>query len=354
MKPFYNYHRIGQFLLINAIIAFVISLFFIFGDTDGLEWYTAKWLEIFFLHYFLYSFLISSLLSGGINLLIEFSGKHFPWLESPLKRLVFDLLAVIAYTFVVSFLLTAIFAFYFWNMATIENVNWASIVSSTKLPILIALGFTFFFTSRSFFYEWRQAAIEAEQMKTDRLAGQYQSLKDQLNPHFLFNSLNVLSNLVYEDAEKSSEFIDKLAKVYRYVLDVQDESLVSLSRELEFASSYLQLQEVRFGNKLRYEINVEKQDGVAIPPLSLQLLLENVVKHNSATTQSPLEIKIYIREGMLVVENNLQKRESPGVESGIGLNNIRERYRYFTDKAVTMSEDNGIFTVSIPLLASEE
>src|SRR5690606_29072953 len=105
-----------------------------------------------------------------------------------------DLLLVIIYSFVVSFILSAFFGLFIWKYLSIDNMNWGSVVANTRLPILIALGFTFFFTSRAFLFEWKLAAVEAEKMKTDRLAGQYQSLKDQLNPHFLFNSLNVLSN----------------------------------------------------------------------------------------------------------------------------------------------------------------
>lgn len=348
MKPAFTYHRIGKFLLINAIIALVICIL----ASPKFE-ATGIWIKTFFLDYFLYSFFVSSFLSGGINRLIEFSSSHFSWLDAPFKRLIFDLAAVIAYSFVVSFVVTAFFSLFVWGFSTIDDFDWMGIVKSTVFPILIALAITFFFTSRAFLFEWKIAAVEAEKMKNERLAGQYQSLKDQLNPHFLFNSLNVLSNLVYEDPDKSNAFIEKLASVYRYVLDIQDEKLVDLNKELKFATDYLELQTIRFGDKLQYEIDVDNPADFVIPPLSLQLLLENAVKHNTATAKSPLRIEIVKSGGRLIVRNNLQKRHSPGEISGIGLNNITERYRFFTDEEVQISEEEGSFSVSIPLLKSE-
>lgn len=356
MKSDFTYHRLGKLLLINAIIALVFCII----ASPPFE-ATAIWIRTFFLDYFTYAFLISSLLSGGINRLIEFSSRRFSWLDAPFKRLVFDLVAVIAYSFVMSFIITAVYSLFVWKFGTVDNMGWMKLVKSTIFPVLIALGFTFFFTSRSFLSEWKYAALETEKMKTERLAGQYQGLKDQLNPHFLFNSLNVLSNLVYEDADKSNEFIQKLSNIYRYVLDVQYERLIDLDKEITFAKSYLDLQKLRFGEKLQYEIKIEEGLERSIPPLSLQLLLENAVKHNIATSASPLKIEIFTPDNTyalpygrrLVVRNNLQKRDSPGIESGIGLKNIKERYRFFTERKIEISEADNTFSVSIPLIESE-
>src|SRR5690606_31960409 len=133
------------------------------------------------------------------------------------------------------------------------------------------------------------------------LKGQYQSLKDQLNPHFLFNSLNVLSNLVFEDATKSSKFIQQLSKIYRYVLEVHQEELVSLERELAFAENYLSLQKIRFEDALNFKMEVELGDNYYLPPLSLQLLLENAIKHNIVSRDKPLEIIISQNKDELTV-----------------------------------------------------
>jgi len=145
-----------------------------------------------------------------------------------------------------------------------------------------------------------------------------------------------------------------LASVYRYVLDVQDERLVYLDRELKFAFSYLELQKVRFGSKLEYNLDVKKGTKFSIPPLSLQLLLENAVKHNIATSEAPLQIEIYIEGKRLIVKNNLQLRPQSKEISGIGLENIKKRYSYFTTEEVIIRNENGVFSVSIPLIESEQ
>jgi LytS/YehU family sensor histidine kinase len=257
---------------------------------------------------------------------------------------------VTTYTFIVSFCLATIFSIFVWDYFKLEDVGWGAMISSTKLPIGIALSITLILTSRSFLIEWRQAAIAAEQMRSERLAWQYQSLKDQLNPHFLFNSLNVLSNLVYENPDQANAFIEKLSKIYRYVLDVQYEELVTLDQELAFAKNYLELQELRFGTKLSYIIKVDEPSNFSLPPLTLQLLLENAIKHNAATKDKPLVISIKQENNQLRVINTFNPRVTEIGESGIGLKNIKERYGFMTDRMVAIDKNESLFTVSLPLL----
>jgi LytS/YehU family sensor histidine kinase len=300
----------------------------------------------------LYSFILSCFLSGGIGFIVAKADKHFPWLDAPFSRLVFDVLVVVAYTFIVSFCLATVFSIYIWDYFKLEEVGWGAIVNSTITPIIIALSITLILTSRSFLMEWRQAAIDAEQMHNERLAWQYQSLKDQLNPHFLFNSLNVLSNLVYEDADQANAFIEKLSKIYRYVLDVQYEELVGLDQELAFAKNYLELQELRFGSKISYVINVNESVKYALPPLTLQLLLENAIKHNAATKDKPLLISITMEGNQLKVTNTHNPRATEPEESGIGLKNIKERYGFLTDREVVIEKNEALFQVTLPLLTN--
>jgi LytS/YehU family sensor histidine kinase len=139
--------------------------------------------------------------------------------------------------------------------------------------------------------------------------------------------------------------------VYRYVLEVQNEELVMLDKEVEFARNYLELQQIRFGDKLSYALDIDASVEGMIPPLALQLLLENVLKHNGASHDNPLRVSIYIEDGMLVVKNNRQKRNGREAPSGIGLANIRERYRFFTDKQVEIEEKQGFFIASLPLIS---
>jgi len=337
--------KIGWFLLFCLGINLVITIFLCPSC------YTDWSLFVEFLDDFTYSYLMTCFLSGGISLIIKQSDRHFPWLDAPLSRLIFDLLTVTTYSFIVSFSLATIFSIYVWDYFTLETVGWGAIAEATITPIYIALGITVFFTSRSFLLEWRQAAIEAEQMRSERLAGQYQSLKDQLNPHFLFNSLNVLSNLVYENPDRANSFIEKLSKIYRYVLDVQYEEVVQLEDEIAFAKNYLELQELRFGSKFSYDIKVEDAHKYGMPPLTLQMLLENALKHNVATKAKPLKISIRNDHQVLTVSNTLQKRNSNERGSGIGLRNIRERYRFLSEEDIVVRETAGLFVVQVPLLA---
>lgn len=332
------------FVRLNLIIAAVLSIIFCPSCLTSLR---GLWSMV---DDFCYSFLISSLLSGGISMIIKFSGKHFSWLENPIKRLLFDIVTVGVYSFMVGFILSSVFCLFVWDNFTFETYDVYAILEATKKPIYISLGITAFFTSRSFLIEWKHTAIEAEKIKNEQLSSKYQGLKDQLNPHFLFNSLNVLSNLVYENADQANAFIEKLSKIYRYVLDVQQEETVSLARELEFARAFLDLQKERFGDKFNYEVDVDNLESYSLPPLSLQLLLENTFKHNKATREEPLKIEIVQDGESLMVRNTLQRRAQEVRASGIGLTNIRERYRFLSDREVEVKSADGFFSVQIPLL----
>jgi LytS/YehU family sensor histidine kinase len=175
-------------------------------------------------------------------------------------------------------------------------------------------------------------------------------LKNQVNPHFLFNSFNALSNLVYEDPDKAVKFIKQLSEVYRYVLDTRDREVVSLEEELRFLQSYIYLQKIRFAEKLTIDIQLENVNS-QIAPLALQILVENAIKHNIVSEDDPLQVKIYPDNGFIAVENNLQKK-SMGVEpsAGVGLENICRRYEFLSDKKVEILEDTDRFLVKLPIL----
>jgi LytS/YehU family sensor histidine kinase len=251
---------------------------------------------------------------------------------------------VISYILILIYALTRqFFAFH--------NIPWWELVGETKQPMLIAFIVSAVLISRSFLVQWRTAAIEAEQLKTERYAQQYQSLKDQLNPHFLFNSLNVLSHLVYDNPDTAAKFIRQLSQIYRYVLDVQYEELVSVQKELEFAENYLALQEIRFGDGLKYDISIDRHTSGFLPPLSLQLLLENAIKHNEASKAKPLLVALFIDNESLIVKNNLQpKKGVPEESTGIGLANIEKRYALLSTENISVQDQNGYFEVRLPIL----
>lgn len=205
--------------------------------------------------------------------------------------------------------------------------------------------FGFFLNER-----YRKSLAEVERFRKESAEYQFEMLKLQLNPHFLFNSLNTLSSLVHEDAEKASDFIRRLSDVYRYVLDNRNKELVTLREEMEFIHAFSFLQGLRFQGMINFQFNVSEQSlEKTIAPMTLQLLVENAVKHNVASRKQPLQIEISTTNSSLSVTNNLQpKDEHSG--TGLGLKNITSRYAFLTDRKVLISSEDHQFKVIIPLI----
>lgn len=197
---------------------------------------------------------------------------------------------------------------------------------------------------------------EARQQKLQQEFSQVQlqALRNQVNPHFLFNSLSVLSSLIQVNPDTAERFIIQLSKAYRYILDQQSAELVNLAAELDFLNAYFYLLQIRFEQKIKLETNIAlSSEEWLLPPLTIQLLVENAVKHNQMSTAQPLVIRIAASDGMITVENTLNSRNEPAESTGIGLENIRKRMAYFTNKPVTIAQSKTIFTVSVPLIAAK-
>ncbi len=208
-----------------------------------------------------------------------------------------------------------------------------------------------------FMVQWKQTFIQSEKLKEENLKARFESLRAHLDPHFMFNSLNVLSSLIAKDKAEAQVFLDRFAEVYRYVLRHKDEELVEAGLEREFLEAYLFLFSKRLGGQL--QVNIEVPGSVSaylIPTLSLQMLVENALKHNKATKASPLQIAVFVQDKTwLVVQNTYQPRQVENASlPGTGLENIRNRYAFFSRLKVEVSCDGKYFTVKIPLLRPEE
>ncbi len=201
---------------------------------------------------------------------------------------------------------------------------------------------------------WQHKLLETEKLRKANLQSQFESLKQQINPHFLFNCLNSLSSLIEDDTELATQFIDEMSNVYRYLLRSNESELTTLESELNFASSYFHLLSTRYGSNLRLEEEINPAYRAhMLPPLTLQLLMENVVKHNVIMPQQPLYIRINTTiDGRLVVSNNLQKRSATIPSSRIGLANIATKYNLLGQGEINIDENPQTFSVSLPLLAS--
>lgn len=205
------------------------------------------------------------------------------------------------------------------------------------------------------FDQWQQIVTETERLKKAQLQSQFESLKQQINPHFLFNSLNTLSALIEESPETASRFLDEMSQVYRYLLRANEEALTQLRTELAFVRSYVYLLQIRHGQgfALHEQVDAKWLDH-RIAPLTLQLLVENAVKHNVILPEQQLTITITVcDDGLLLVQNNLQRRAVPVVSDRVGLSNIVARYRLLGERQVQVIDDDAYFKIFIPLLEPE-
>ena len=238
----------------------------------------------------------------------------------------------------------------------IHNYNWQQLVNPLKLNIIYAGLINLFFhllnTILFFFNEYKQKRAEAETLRVAEEQARIQLLKNQVNPHFLFNNLNVLSAMVIRDNPDANKFIEEFSKVYRYILNTQDKELVSLYTELEFVEPYLYLLKKRFTEGLNISIDIPEQyKHFKVVPAALQLLVENAIKHNIVSRSKPLQISIHGNGNQtLVVSNNLQPRQTVEDSMRIGLQNIHKRYSIISGRNVEVIKTKETFQVLLPLL----
>jgi len=297
---------------------------------------------------FSYSILISISLAYGNSTLIDFLDKKMSWVDAPLKRAVVGVLGMILVSALITFVLVWIFAGKIWTIC--DECFIRTVKRNMEIAIYITGFISLVLHSRGFLLQWKASSLRAEQLRTAQVKSQYQSLKQQLNPHFLFNSLNALSSLVYQDADKSARFIKQLSNVYRYVLEHSNKEVVSLKEELQFLDAYLFLLSIRFDENLMITHEIADAQNIFVPPLTIQLLIENAIKHNTISQSKPLHIQISEEGEWLVVENNLQKKINPEDSMGIGLENLTSQYALLSNRKPIIEETESNFTVKVPLL----
>ncbi|MEO2052653.1 MAG: 2TM domain-containing protein [Allomuricauda sp.] len=219
---------------------------------------------------------------------------------------------------------------------------------------LISMVVALLFYAGYYYKFYKEKQVKEQKIIAGSASARFDALKNQLDPHFLFNSLNVLTSLIEEDPDQAQKFTTSLSKVYRYVLEQKNKDLVTVDEELNFARTYVRLLKMRFEDSIVFDIPENcSMPEAKIVPLSLQLLLENAVKHNVVTSSKPLHIKVFEKDGMLVVSNNLQEKQVVKKSSGVGLQNIRQRYGILTDREVSISKTANEFSVSLPMLTQQ-
>jgi sensor histidine kinase YesM len=271
---------------------------------------------------------------------------YYPSFSDIGKRLVGVFVAFNVIYFVVNTVLDALFT---WLMPN-DNHEPDALLSYIASLIVSALVMTLY-EATSFYVQLQRTVAEKAELERQNIESQLEGLRNQVNPHFLFNSLNTLIYLIPEDSDKAVRFVQQLSKVYRYVLESRDSKLIPLSEELDFLKSYVFLLKERFGENFQVEIkDLDKKLDCAIVPLSLQMLFENAIKHNVISTGKPLHIEVFAENGHLVVRNNLQKKNQVMDSTGVGLQNIKDRYRMLTDKEVEVIASQHYFTVALPAI----
>ena len=255
--------------------------------------------------------------------------------------------------------LFVIFLLRLFVITIIENKPFAVFIANESASdYIVASIFTFIvllIVHSIYLYKgYQENKVKEQKIIAGTANAKFESLKNQIDPHFLFNSLNVLSSLIEENPENAQRFTTSLSKIYRYVLEQKDKELVSVEEELAFAKTYMNLLKMRFENSLFYELPTTNINPDAkVVPLSLQLLLENTVKHNVVSEQKPLHIRIFIDGDYLAIQNDYQKKEVLQGRQGVGLQNIINRYGIITNRKVLIEQNEQTFTVKIPVLTKQ-
>lgn len=299
--------------------------------------------------YFFYALVLTSLNAGYYWWL----DKRLNWETSGVRRILLGASGSIALTLFGYFICRTI------HLVVIENVPLQEFLNNESLasylfPLLFTAIISLFFHLVYFYKALQEKKVTEQKIIAGTASAKFDALKNQLDPHFLFNSLNVLTALIDENPEMAQKFTAGLSKVYRYVLEQKDKELVSLEEELAFAVTYMNLLKMRFENSIFYEVPETVSNPEArVIPLSLQLLLENTVKHNIVSENQPLRIKIYEEGEYLIIENNLQKKEVLHQRKGVGLENIVNRYGLVTKRNVYIAQDKEKFRVKLPILTKQ-
>lgn len=294
--------------------------------------------------------IISAIIWIGNRVIMIWSRNRYPMMEQMKKRLLIQSLLMLIYTLIagvgVGYLLEKYNQVYYTGMSKTDLL-----IASINSSLFTTIAITAIYEVIYFSDQLRDSLTKSELLKREGLRAELNALKTQVNPHFLFNNLNTLCAIIPEDSEKAVQFVEQLSKVYRYILEVRDEKSISLAEELKILNAYAFLLSTRFGKSFQLTVDMPDNSGdTHVIPFCLQLLVENALKHNIASQQQPLHITVTTDGNQLIIQNNLQKKQQVEHSTGIGLSNIKNRYRLLTDRQVTVSETPQYFTVVLPLI----
>ncbi|QGY46029.1 hypothetical protein GM418_20850 [Maribellus comscasis] len=355
-----------SFTTVNQLFPFRKLLNFLLGISVGVQL-----VIILYNHYsgyaiiegathFLIRLSFGSLLSlvGGFMLaypnlfLIHFLNKKLSWHKKIFLRItvqfLFAFLLAVFISIFVTLISNAVSPFTNDDLNSILFYN-ALITVGVNILMMISL------EAWLYFNESNRSKIKAENLERELSQIKFEVLKSQINPHFMFNSLNVLSGLIDKDVKKAQRFIDEFSMIYRYVLETIEKPVVSLNEELKFIRSYISLQQMRYDNSLYLDVDLPGEFlKTYLPPLSLQVTIENAIKHNIVNTSNPLKIELCVKDKWLVVRNNLQPKISSGGSTGLGQKNMIKRYAMISEQTPKFMVKTNFYEVELPLIKPEE
>ncbi|MGD2035284.1 MAG: histidine kinase [Bacteroidales bacterium] len=338
--------RLRNFVLgLGVIIIVPVFVNFLFGDFRLFNSFVQ------FVDEISYGFSIGALFWLGNWAIGSSVGRMFNWRKNPSRANLISLLTFILYGILVSLTVPWFFAVNQWKVPAERLLN--TIVINGFIAISVDMIIISIFYSNYIVHYWGKSIKNEEELKRENLIARYEALKNQVNPHFLFNTLNTLTGVVEQNPEKASEFIRKLSDIYRYVLEQKDKELIPLKEELKFADDYIFLSKIRYGNGLNVKNNISGNEQLIVP-LGLQMLIENAIKHNVISDDKPLDIEMGTDGDSIYVKNNLQRKSSVDNTNRVGLENLVKRYEYLSDIQVQIIESESQFEVRIPLLKTDK
>jgi two-component system LytT family sensor kinase len=334
----------------SLLIAFALTTFFgirmYISEDPGFSWQTG-------VTSFIFTFLVAFSITAVDHALVNWFQVKFPWQKDNVKRITIEfVLTSITAAIIISIIYLAFLALN--KGVCVGGPMEVEIMDHIAIAVMINLIMLGIAETNFMVKQWKESIVQQEKLKRENAESKYQALNNQVNPHFLFNSLNTLTSLIVQSQKQSLEFVHRFSAVYRYVLDTTDKTVVDINEELQFIHSYLHLQEARHGDSLKTSIGIKSGDlNKLIPPLSMQLLIENAIKHNEISKSHPILIHIYTKENYLVIENNYQPRKEKLQDTGKGLKNLEERYAYLTEEKPFFGVKDNKFVAKIPLLEDE-